>query len=118
MATIEQRITWSEIRTRAQGLRTRSMKAGEAGLSIRVSDVLEILPLPYDPEPLPDDATTEEIAEAEREPSSDHDGNALELLLLEPAGDRETAPDAESEGQVEAEGVAVVQWPRWSLNPI
>jgi hypothetical protein len=46
------------------------------------------------------------VAEAEREPSSDHDGNALELLLLEPAGDRETAPDAESEGQVEAEGVA------------
>ena len=64
MATVEQRITWSELRTRAQGLRTRSLKAGEAGLSIRVSDVLEILPLPYDPEPLPDDATTEEIAEA------------------------------------------------------
>ena len=68
MATIEQRITWSELRTRAQGLRTRSLKAGEAGLSIRVADVLETLPLPYDPEPLPDDATTEEIAEAEREP--------------------------------------------------
>ena len=68
MATIEQRITWTELRTRAQGLRARSMKAGEAGLSIRVSDVLETLPLPYDPEPLPDDATTEEIAEAEREP--------------------------------------------------
>ncbi|MSO47603.1 MAG: hypothetical protein EXQ67_05920 [Thermoleophilia bacterium] len=68
MATIEQRITWSELRSRAHGLRLRSLKAGEAGLSMRVTDVLEILPLPYDPEPLPDHATTEEIAEAEREP--------------------------------------------------
>ncbi len=66
--TTEQRISWSELRTRAQVLRERSAKAGEAGLSMRISDMLETLPLPYDPEPLPDDATDEEIAEAEREP--------------------------------------------------
>ncbi len=66
--TTEQRISWSELRTRAQLLRERSAKAGEAGLSMRISDMLETLPLPYDPEPLPDDATDEEIAEAEREP--------------------------------------------------
>lgn len=69
MATMtEQRITWGELRTRAQGLRQRAVGAGEAGLSMRVADLLEILPLPYDPEPLPDDATDEEIEEARREP--------------------------------------------------
>ncbi|MGI9116694.1 MAG: hypothetical protein ACR2JV_03545 [Gaiellales bacterium] len=69
MATTEQqRISWGELRERAQGLRTRSAKAGEAGLSMRVADLLETLPLPYDPEPLPDDATDEEVLEAEREP--------------------------------------------------
>ena len=65
---VEQRITWSELRTRAQSLRQRAVDAGEAGLSMRVTDVLETLPLPYDPEPLPDDATEEEIEEAGREP--------------------------------------------------
>ncbi|MGI9187960.1 MAG: hypothetical protein ACR2J9_10680 [Gaiellales bacterium] len=69
MSTIEQqRISWGELRERAQGLRQKSEKAGEPGLSLRVSDLLETLPLPYDPEPLPDDATPEEIQEAEREP--------------------------------------------------
>lgn len=64
----QQRISWGELRERAHGLRQRSLKAGEPGLSMRVTDLLETLPLPYDPEPLPDDATPEEIAEAEREP--------------------------------------------------
>ena len=69
MSTIEQqRISWGELRERAQSLRTKSVKAGESGLSMRVTDLLETLPLPYDPEPLPDDATPEEIQEAEREP--------------------------------------------------
>ena len=69
MSTIEQqRISWGELRERAQSLRTKSAKAGESGLSMRVTDLLETLPLPYDPEPLPDDATPEEIQEAEREP--------------------------------------------------
>jgi hypothetical protein len=69
MASIApERINWGELRTRAQHLRARAMAAGEAGLSLRVHDLLELLPLPYDPEPLPDDATDEEIAEAEREP--------------------------------------------------
>ena len=69
MATTEQtRISWGELRERAHGLRQRSVKAGEPGLSLRVSDLLETLPLPYDPEPLPDDATPEEVLEAEREP--------------------------------------------------
>ncbi|MEY4226791.1 MAG: hypothetical protein RL190_1548 [Actinomycetota bacterium] len=63
-----ERITWGELRSRAQHLRTRAVAAGEAGLSLRVHDLLELLPLPYDPEPLPDDATDEEVAEAEREP--------------------------------------------------
>ena len=66
--TEQQRISWGELRTRAQGLRSRSQAAGEAGLSMRVSDLVETLPLPYDPEPLPDDATDEEVLEAEREP--------------------------------------------------
>ena len=62
MSTIEQqRISWGELRERAQSLRTKSVKAGESGLSMRVTDLLETLPLPYDPEPLPDDATPEEI---------------------------------------------------------
>ena len=64
----QQRISWGELRERAQSLRTKSTKAGESGLSMRVTDLLETLPLPYDPEPLPDDATPEEIHEAEREP--------------------------------------------------
>ncbi|MBM3681610.1 MAG: hypothetical protein FJW81_09900 [Actinobacteria bacterium] len=69
MATIApERITWGELRSRAQHLRARAVGAGEAGLSLRVHDLLELLPLPYDPEPLPDDATDEEAAEAEREP--------------------------------------------------
>jgi hypothetical protein len=69
MATIApDRISWGELRTRAQGVRQRAAAAGEAGLSMRVQDLLELLPLPYDPEPLPDDATDEEVAEAEREP--------------------------------------------------
>jgi tetratricopeptide (TPR) repeat protein len=69
MATMEQqRISWGELRERAHALRLKSLKAGEPGLSVRVSDLLETLPLPYDPEPLPDDATQEEILEAEREP--------------------------------------------------
>ena len=69
MSTIEQqRISWGELRERAQSLRQKSVKAGEPGLSLRVRDLLETLPLPYDPEPLPDDATPEEIQEAEREP--------------------------------------------------
>ncbi len=69
MATLtEQRISWSELRTRAQMLRQRAVHAGEPGLNLRVADVLELLPLPYDPEPLPDDATDEEIDEARREP--------------------------------------------------
>lgn len=66
--TEQQRISWGELRERAQHLRQKSVKAGEPGLSLRVSDLLETLPLPYDPEPLPDDATPEEIQEAEREP--------------------------------------------------
>ena len=66
--TEQQRISWGELRERAQTLRTKSLKAGEPGLSLRVADLLETLPLPYDPEPLPDDATPEEIQEAEREP--------------------------------------------------
>jgi hypothetical protein len=69
MATTDvERIAWAELRTRAQHLRTRAAAAGDAGLSLRVADLLELLPLPYEPEPLPDDATDEEIAEAEREP--------------------------------------------------
>lgn len=66
--TEQQRISWGELRERAQHLRQKSVKAGDPGLSLRVSDLLETLPLPYDPEPLPDDATPEEIQEAEREP--------------------------------------------------
>ncbi|MGA0122229.1 MAG: hypothetical protein ACO3KD_04380 [Gaiellales bacterium] len=69
MATIApDRIAWGELRSRAQQVRQRAAAAGEAGLSMRVQDLLELLPLPYDPEPLPDDATDEEVAEAEREP--------------------------------------------------
>ena len=64
----QQRISWGEVRERAHALRLKSLKAGEPGFSVRVSDLLETLPLPYDPEPLPDDATQEEILEAEREP--------------------------------------------------
>ena len=53
MATMEQqRISWGELRERAHALRLKSLKAGEPGLSVRVSDLLETLPLPYDPEPL------------------------------------------------------------------
>ena len=59
----QQRISWGEVRERAHALRLKSLKAGEPGLSVRVSDLLETLPLPYDPEPLPDDATQEEILE-------------------------------------------------------
>lgn len=62
------RISWGELRLRAQQTRKRAVAAGEKGLDMRVADLLEMLPLPYDPEPLPDDATPEEIAEAEREP--------------------------------------------------
>lgn len=62
------RISWSDLRLRAQQTRQRAIAAGESGLDMRVADLLEMLPLPYDPEPLPDDATPEEIAEAEREP--------------------------------------------------
>ena len=68
VTTTTQRISWSDLRLRAQALRQRAAAAGEAGLSLRVTDILESLPLPYDPEPLPDDASDEEIAEAEREP--------------------------------------------------
>ena len=100
MATIEQqRISWGELRTRAQGLRTRSVKAGEPGLSMRVSDLLETLPLPYDPEPLPDDATDEEILEAEREP----------LDFAEDVLKRHGVRTRPAPGDVGAEGVVVLR---------
>ena len=51
----QQRISWGELRERAHALRLKSLKAGEPGLSVRVSGLLATLPLPYDPEPLPDD---------------------------------------------------------------
>ena len=100
MATTEQqRISWGELRTRAQGLRARSVTAGEPGLSLRVSDLLETLPLPYDPEPLPDDATDEEILEAEREP----------LDFAEDVLKRHGVRTRPAPGDVGAEGVVVLR---------
>jgi hypothetical protein len=50
------------------GLRAQAIKAGEPGLSIRVDDLVLAIPMPYEPEPLPVDATPEEVTEANREP--------------------------------------------------
>jgi Tfp pilus assembly protein PilF len=100
MATIEQqRISWGELRERAQTLRTKSVKAGEPGLSMRVSDLLETLPLPYDPEPLPDDATAEEVQEAEREP----------LDFAEDVLKRHGVRTRPAPGDVGADGVVVLR---------
>ena len=66
---------------------------------MRVQDLLEALPLPYAPEPLPDDATDAEILEAEREPLDFAEG------VLKRCGVR-TRP---APGDVGANGVVVLR---------
>jgi len=58
----------TSIAQRAVDLRERARAAGEPGWNVRVTDLLNALPLPYPPEPVPEEATDDERREALLEP--------------------------------------------------
>ena len=90
------RVTWGVLRGNAQRLRRRALAAGEPGLSLRVVDLLEQLPLPYEPNQLPEDATAAELAESAREPLDFVD----DVLKRHGIGCRPAPADAGSDGTV------------------